>query len=177
MYCYCLFCLQQNAETIIRQLSHDPSLEVLSPRLIQRKWVKGVPTEESHPYLPGYLFLYSEKPVESFASFRREGVIRVLGDQENRFLLAGNDLQFAERLHDCGGVLGIQKVYEAGDRIRLCEGVLTGFAGEITKVNRQRRRMEVTFMFDGVARKVWMGYDIVTKPADGENASANDKGF
>ena len=68
------------------------------------------------------------------------------------------------------GMIGAQKVYQEGDRIQLCEGPLTGMSGTITKVDRRYQRMQITFMFDGIERKVWTGYDIVAKP---ENENKN----
>ena len=166
MYSYCLFCLQQKTEAIIRRLGDAPGVTVLSPRLVQRRWVQGKAVDEVHPYLPGYLFLYSDSPISSVSALRQQGVTRVLGEREDSFRLCGSDLAFARMLYDCNGLIGSQKVYQIGDRIRLCEGPFSGFAGEITRVDRGHRRMQITFTFDGMERRVWTGYDIVTKPAE-----------
>ena len=163
MYSYCLFCLQQKIPAIVRELNWLSTVRVLSPQLVQRKWVRGVAHEETHPYLPGYLFMYSEEELESFRFARLDGVIRVLGDLENRFQLGGGDRAFAEMLLSCDGVIGAPKVYELGDRIERCEGAMQGFSGRITKVDRRRQRLQITFEFDGLERKVWTGYDISAK--------------
>ena len=68
--------------------------------------------------------------------------------------------------------LGDGWYYKEGDRIRLCEGLLKGFSGTITKVDHQYKRLQITFTFDGVERKVWTGYDIVAKP---ENGNGNEE--
>ena len=177
MYHYCLFCLTHRTEIIKQLIERQYGIRVISPWVVQRHWEHGQRVEKEYRYLPGYLFLYSDAELESFVEFRQiDGVVRQLGDLDTKFQLRGTDLQFSELLLESSGVIGAQKVYKEGDRIRLCEGLLTGMSGRITKVDRQYKRMQVTFMFDGVERKVWTGYDIAAKPAEEDNGGEEGQG-
>ena len=165
MHHYCLFCLTQRTEAISRLIECRQECRVISPKIVQRHREQGKKVEKEYRYLPGYLFIYTEDPIDNFSSLRQmDGVVRQLGDLENGFELSGSDRTFSELLLQSNGLIGAQKVYQEGERIRLCEGLLTGLSGTITKVDRQYKRMQITFVFDGVERKVWTGYDVVAKP-------------
>ena len=177
MHHYCLFCLTQRTEIISRLLECQQECRVISPKVAQRHWEQGKKVEKEYRYLPGYLFVYTEEKIGDFTPFRQiDGVIRQLGDLENGFELSGSDLAFSELLLKSNGMIGAQKVYQEGDRIPLCEGPLTGMSGTITKVDRRYQRMQITFMFDGIERKVWTGYDIVAKPENENKNSGTQTG-
>ena len=164
MYYYCLFCLTQRTEIIKMLIERQYGFRVISPKTVQRHWVHGQKVEKEYKYLPGYLFIYADQQIDSVTVFHQiDGVIRLLGDVDTRFQLSGTDLKFSEFMLQSDGIIGPQRVYQEGDRIRLCEGFLTGMSGRITKVDRQYKRMQVVFMFDGIERKVWVGYDIAAK--------------
>lgn len=172
MYHYCLFCLTQRSGIIKQLIERQYGYKVISPKIIQRHWVHGQKVEKEYQYLPGYLFVYTYEPIESVTELRRiNGVIRQLGELDTGFQLNGSDLTFSEFLLQNNGQIGPQKVYQEGDRLQLCEGLLTGMSGRITKVDRQYKRMQITFVFDGLERKVWTGYDIAATIENGETGS------
>ena len=161
MYYYCLFCLTQRSEIIRQLIERQYGYKVISPKLVQRQWVHGQQVDRDQQYLPGYLFIYTDNQIESVTALRRiDGVIRQLGELDTGFQLNGSDLAFSKLLLQSNGRIGAQKVYQEGDRLQLCEGLLTGMSGKITKVDRQYKRMQISFVFDGIERKVWTGYDI-----------------
>ena len=167
MHHYCLFCLTQRTEIIRCLIEREYGFKIISPKVIQRHWERGKKVEKEYRYLPGYLFVYTDSQINNFIPLRQmDGVIRQLGNLETSFELTGNDLAFSELLLSNNGQIGAQKVYQLGNRISLCEGPFSGLSGQITKVDRQYKRMQITFMFDGRERKVWTGYDIVANPLD-----------
>lgn len=155
MHAYCLFCETQRCRQIAEIIRREYGLTCFSPAIIQRKWVKGIPTEEKHDWLPGYLFLYSDEPV--FQHFSVNGIIRVLGNGE----LAGQDLKFAEMVYARGGVMGIAPLVQEGDRCKIADLAWQDLQGQVVKMDFGRKRCCVEFVFDGIARTVWLGYDIV----------------
>ena len=54
MYAYCFFCETQRCKKISELIRKNYDYTCFAPQIIQRKWVKGVPTEEMHDWLPGY---------------------------------------------------------------------------------------------------------------------------
>lgn len=155
MPAYCLFCMTQYCDSIAARLSENKRIKALSPRILQRKWVRGHVTEEAHPYLPGYIFVYSEEDIVD--RLYAEGVIRVLGNAP----LRGPDLEFARMIESREGIIGSVKVYRTGDRLSLLKGPMNGLEGEILKVDKNRARLLMKFDFDRTEWKVWVGYDVV----------------
>ena len=80
MYAYCLFCETQRCRQIAAIISKDYGYQCIYPQIVQRKWIKGVPMEVSHDWLPGYLFLYSEQLIQTRLNII--GIIRFLGNGE-----------------------------------------------------------------------------------------------
>ena len=162
MYSYCVFCVTARREDVALALRRRYDWRVLTPRIIQRKWIKGVAHEVAHDYLPGYLFIYTETAIENpYALRRQDYVIRCLGSPEAGYVLQGSDLAFAEMLYGCDGTIGILKAYQEGDRVKLVEGALGRFEGEIIRLERHKGRAQIRYEFDGAVYKTWVGYDMI----------------
>lgn len=161
MNAYCIFCNTTDRGRIAEIIARNYGYRVITPKIVQRKWVGKTPLEVVHDFLPGYIFIYSEEPIEDFIKLLRiDGVFRVLGERESGNRLGGSDLGFAEMLLNCGGTIGILKTYREGDRVKLAQGALGGIEGEIIKLDR-RGRAQVQYAFDGATYKVWVGYEMI----------------
>ena len=160
--CYCLFCNTQKAGAIAEFIRQTGRIRALSPRIIQRKWIKGKSVEVEHSYLPGYVFLYTREPIEEFYPlYHIPGVLRVLGNRDEGYLLNGPDLAFARMLAGMNGVIGILKAHQEGDLVKLDREVFGDFEGKIVKFDRSRRRAQIEFDFDGRKQNVWCGVDMI----------------
>lgn len=157
MYAYCLFCETNRCKTIADLISHNFNCLCISPQIIQRKWVEGVPTEETHDWLPGYIFLYSEEKITP--RFPIDGIIRWLGKGE----LAGHDLQFAEMLYQRNGIIGNVFIVQEGDLCIIADPSWRDLRGKIIKMDRGRKRCCVEYEFDGIIRTIWIGYEMIIK--------------
>lgn len=155
MHAYCLFCETNRCSAIAELINCIFGYYCISPRIIQRKWVEGVPTEESHDWLPGYIFLYSEEKINPH--FPVNGIIRWLGNGE----LTGNDLQFAEMLYQRSGIIGTVSIAQEGDFCVIADPSWHDLHGRIVKIDRGRKRCCVEFEFDGIVRTVWIGYEMI----------------
>ncbi|MCR5565543.1 MAG: hypothetical protein K6F61_01725 [Clostridiales bacterium] len=155
MYAYCLFCETQRCKKIAEYINRNYGCLCISPQIIQKKWVKGVPKEESHDWLPGYLFVYTRERI--IPRFDISGIIRCLGNTE----LSGQDLAFAEMIRLRKGVIGgVVLVHEEGARCRINDPAWEGFFGRVIKMDRGRQRCCIEFEFDGTPHTVWVGYEI-----------------
>lgn len=155
MHAYCLFCETQRCRQIADIIRREYGLTCFSPTIIQRKWIRGIPIEEEHDWLPGYLFLYSDETVSM--RFGISGIIRILGNGE----LTGQDLKFAEMVYSRGGIMGIAPLVQEGDWCRIADPAWQDLQGQVVKMDFGRKRCCVEFVFDGIARTVWLGYDII----------------
>lgn len=169
MYSYCFFCNTVKCALVAAAITQKFGYAAWSPKIVQRKWVKGQCHEEIRDYLPGYVFVYTEAPIEDFREIRiMEGVLRFLGQRDDGYRLAGDDARFAEMLYAHGGTIGIMKTYREGDRVKLARDMLGGFEGEIVRLDRRKGRALIQYNFDGNSYKVWVGYEMIEddeKPA------------
>lgn len=162
MFSYCLICQNSHTAGIIASIQALTTCRVLSPRIIQRKWVKGHAIEAEHPYFPGYLFLYAEEPIPDFLRIRSIlGVIRCLGAETGQYELAGEDEKFANMLYRMNGVIGIQQAVREGDRIRLANSLFADVVGEILWMDWKKQRAKVQFTFDNTVYSLWVGVDLL----------------
>ncbi len=155
MIAYCLFCETQKCAFIAHVIEHCWGIRCISPKIIQRKWVKGIVQEVHHSMLPGYIFLYPEEPLERL--FHVPGIIRVLGNKE----LQNEDLAFAIMLLEHNGIIGTIRLIEEGDHCIIADPIWGKMEGKVIKIDRGRKRCCVKFVFDVVPRTVWLGYDLV----------------
>ncbi len=166
MHAYCLFCETQRCELIAAYIEKTTAYRCISPRIIQRKWIKGTAREENHAWLPGYIFVYSEEPI--IPRFDVSGIIRCIGGGE----LTGSDFAFADMLYQQNGIIGTIRLAQVGDRCRVADPIWENMQGTIIKLDRGRKRCCVEFEFDQIRRTVWVGYDLVKTENSVQEAGA-----
>ncbi len=167
MYTYCLFCETQKCERIAQIIQKVYGIRSISPRIIQRKWVKGQCLEESHQWLPGYVFLYTEEPIAP--SLPIPGIIRWL----DRGALKGQDHLFAETLYQQNGIMGTVRLAQIGDRCHVADPIWENIHGTIVKIDRSRKRCCLEFEFAKMKRTVWVGYDLVKTIVEEKNLTTD----
>ena len=155
MYAYCLFCETQKCATVATLIEKTMEIRCFSPTIIQRKWVKGICEEKPHPWLPGYVFLYSDEPLTDPIKF--PGVIRILGNGE----LKGEDLNFANMLYEHDGIMGTIHLAEVGQYCTVDDPLWQKMKCKVIKIDKGRKRCCVEFSFDNIQRTVWLGYELV----------------
>ena len=155
MHVYCLFCETQRCRQIAAIITKDFEYQCIYPQIVQRKWVKGVPTEVYHDWLPGYLFLYSEQPIQ--ARLNISGIIRRLGNGE----LEGQDLAFAKMIFSRQGIMGTVSLLQEGDRCSVADPAWKDIRGKVVKMDFGRKRCCIEFEFDGTRRTIWVGYELL----------------
>lgn len=166
MFSYCFFCNTVKCGLVAAAINQKFGYTAFSPKIIQRKWVKGTCHEEVRDYLPGYVFVYAREPITEFREIHiMEGVLRFLGLREEGFQLAGDDKRFAEMLYANNGTIGIMKAYKEGDRVKLAKDMLGDFEGEIIKLDRRKGRAQIQYNFDNNSYKVWVGYEMIEDDA------------
>ena len=155
MYAYCFFCETQRCKVIAELIRKNYGYTCYAPRIIQRKWIKGVPNEESHDWLPGYIFVYASEKINP--RFVIDGIIRCLGNEE----LHGPDREFAEMLYQKNGIIGSAPLVQEGERCLLADSSWQGMHGTVIRMDRGRKRCCIEFEFGGIARTIWVGYELI----------------
>ena len=169
MHCYCLFCETQRCRRIAFLIEKVHGIRTISPIIMQREWKKDHYHEVPRNWLPGYIFLYSERELIPYFDFL--GIIRWVGKGE----LEGTDLAFAEVLHAQGGIMGTIRLAEEGDRCVVNDPLWEKMQGTIVKLDRGRKRCCIAFDFDNQHRTVWVGYDLV-KPVEEQKGGKDEQG-
>lgn len=165
MFAYCFFCETQRCKLIAELIQKNFGYTCFAPQIIQRKWVKGIPTEEAHDWLPGYVFVYTSEMINP--RFAIDGIIRCLGNEE----LHAQDLDFARMLYQKGGIIGSVPLLQEGERCVIADSSWQGIHGTVIKIDRGRKRCCIQFEFDGIARTIWVGYNLVNSEEPTENNS------
>ena len=88
---------------------------------------------------------------------RVTGIIRCLGNGE----LTGSDLEFARMIQQRKGILGNISLIQEGSRCKIEDTAWSELQGEVIKMDRERKRCCIQFVFDHSIRRVWVGYEIV----------------
>lgn len=164
MYMYCLFCNTSNRSHIAETIQQLMGIKVIAPKILRRKWIHGEIVDTIQDYLPGYCFLYADKPINEFAMLvQLKDVYRILGNRDDGYQLRGSDRAFAGMLWSCGGVIGVLKTYKVGDRIMLAENSFGENLGKIIKIDRRGRAL-ICFGFDGVNIQSWVTIEQIESP-------------
>ena len=167
MFTYCLFCETAKCRFVAHEVMSMLGCLAISPRQIQHTWQNGKMTDRPRDLLPGYLFLYSDEPMDISPCRYIPGVLRCLKTSEHDYMLTGNDETFAMMILQMNGVIGKTPVYETDQRIRLTEGAFSGLEAVVRKVDHRAHRMQIEIPFARMLVKTWVEYEIVTpdKPA------------
>lgn len=156
MYMYCLFCNTSNRSHIAETIQQLMGIKVITPKILRRKWIHGEIVDTIQDYLPGYCFLYADKPINDFAMILHlKDVYRILGNRDDGYQLSGSDLLFAKMMWSCGGLIGALKVYKVGNIVKLAEKTFGHKNGVIIKLDRRGRAL-VRFSFDNLTFQSWV---------------------
>ena len=162
MLTYCLFCETVKCDLVAKAIEQDFGCVAISPKRVQHTWSAGKMVDVVHDLLPGYVLVYTERELLDIRRVQAiRGVIRCLCTADKKYELSGSDERFALMLLQKNGVLGKTKVYEEGQRIRVCEGAYEGIETRILKVNRQKSRMQIDIPFANRHIRTWVEFEIV----------------
>ena len=170
VYTYCLFCETEKCAAVAGDVARRFSCRAISPRQVQHTWDRGRMVDREHDLLPGYVFVYLAQGLADIRALQAvPGVIRCLSTTDRQFELTGGDERFALLLLEKGGVIGKTRVYQEGQRIRICDGAYQGMETKILRVNRRNQRMQIEIPFASQAVRTWVEYELV-RPAGEEGA-------
>lgn len=163
----CLFC-RVGAEADVVEAVSERLAGVEAVRLVKarQRFTAGQAREETVSLLPGYVFVRAPADYPLVYRARLQGVYRVLCDTEGRWQLEGSDAEFARKVFQAQGVIGLSQAYFEGDRIRVCGGFLQGYEGNILRVNKRRKTVQIRITLDQRETTVWLGYELMEQLPD-----------
>jgi len=180
LHVYCLFCRTQRCRIIAELLEIRGINRAFSPQIIRNHRKMGQNIEKRFDLLPGYVFFFHDEPIESYQLFEKgiDGIIRRIGRPDDEYELQGPDREFALRLYEKDGLVGVMKVLNVGDTVTLEDPLFEGCEGKITRIDYRKQRARVEFVFNNTACHTWIACDAVRDqsgpalPVTGEEADA-----
>ena len=164
METYCIFCKNGSEQKIINQINKNyTGLTALAPvRIVNEKTGNKWTQKEKH-LLPGYIFIYSEISNDIKFLLKSNDIYKVLQYENGVRTLQGQDMEYAMWIYNNHGRIIPSHVFEDGDKIRVVDGPLAEFNGQIIRIEKRKRRALVEFDFDGHKRSVSLSVEFITK--------------
>lgn len=160
----CLFCRSGMEKHIALELGNRwPQVDFIVPEKKRIRRKNGNALEESVVLFPGYIFMRTTENIAALPLFCVPNVYRILMDSEKNWKLRGTDRTLAEALFQTGGVVGLSKAYYDGDRIRIVDGFLKEYEGQILRVNHRRKTAQICVMIEEKEMMIWLGFELIDK--------------
>lgn len=158
----CLFCRTGEERAVADRIQRAlPQVTAITARQEKHKSVQGKKTKVETIMFPGYVFFKAPAEMEPVSCFPREGILRILTVDNGVWQLTDNDEHFVNWLFECEGLLGFSKAYKVGDQIRMISGPLKDMEGQIIRVDKRGRSVQVSLSFNGKNMLVWLGFDLI----------------
>lgn len=167
----CLFCRSGMEKHIASELeSRWPQLNFIVPEKKRIRRKNGEAIEESVVLFPGYIFVRTCESTVPPCLTCVQHVYRLLMDSGRDWRLCGADRALAEKLFETNGVIGLSTAYYDGDRIRIVDGFLKEYEGEILRVNHRKKTAQICVMIEEKEMLVWLGFELIDKMEENDEA-------
>ena len=168
---YCLFCKAGQEQNVIRMLE-ERGARPLAPLAVQlRPGGKGMERVRRR-LLPGYVFFEQEDAPDWRGIIRYSAVLKVLHYRDETPELRDADLAFVRWLKVHEGLIDVSEVVKVGTRIAFVSGPLVGMEGQVLKVNKGRRQVQIAVGDEGnLFHAIWCSIEYVQEKKEGESAA------
>lgn len=155
---------EETADMIQRAVSPYYIEECFIPKRERIKKFHGVWNREEEVLFKGYVFTVSRSPEELYQALKQiPRMTKILG-REGQFFFPLNeeDEKFVKRIGDEKHKTSISKIeVKEGKKIRVIEGPLKDYIGDVTKVDLHKREVVVHVGFMGRPLDLKMGIEMV----------------
>ena len=163
IHSYCIFVRSGSEQQVADMINRSTTqFRAIAPvRTLQEK-VQGQWNPRTRALLPGYIFVYTELPRDTFFPLRVDRMYKALRYSTELRSLQGADHDYAMWVYRNHGNIGTSRVLSRGHQVRVVDGPLLDCQGTIVRLDYGARRATVAFDFDGNIRKVSLSIDIVS---------------
>lgn len=161
--CYgCLFC-KTGAEARLAEtlMQRDAEVRAIVPMKKRVRRSGGKATDELVVLFPGYLFFAAYGDFKAYTLARNDDAYRLLLTDKDDWRLMGRDRELVKSFFDNGGIIDLSKAYYEGGRIRIIDGFLKDYEGQIIRVNRRNRTAQIKLDISGSATTLWLGFELI----------------
>ncbi len=154
----CLFCKAGCEHRVAAELMEtNPHIEAIAP--VRLRYHRGRQRDERDILFPGYVFIRTDMDGNLPLEIKHRYVYRVLCNAEGDWHLYGADASIAEEMFRAGGIIGYSRAYYENRRIKIVDGFLKNYEGNITRVNRRMQTAEVALTFCKREMRIWVGFE------------------
>lgn len=161
MYTYCLYCEAGKSKYVAEMFMALLDCKAIVPKQIQHTRSNGREVNRIHDLLPGYLFLYSETPINLPIFLWMPGVIRGLRNSGGEYVLQEADEAFALFLLEKKGIVGKTSVTAKEGRLEISPDSFRGMDVSILRVDRRNSRMQIEIRFLRQKIRTWVEFEII----------------
>ena len=155
---FCIFC-ETGREAIVEDYLQSLGCIVISST-VERNVVKnGKFIKEFRPIISGYTFFEYDGEPDWREIKKCKYIYYPLQYNDNSKKLRNNDLEFVYWLIRNNGVVKISKVIEIGNKIKIIEGPLKEYEGNIVKINKRQKCAKIEINGEGMINNVWVSYE------------------
>lgn len=155
---------ERTADMIRCQISSYFMEECFIPKRERMKKFCGTWNKVEEVLFHGYVFANSNRPEELYQELKIiPKLTKVLG-RENAYFFPLNEAEerLVRRIGDKNHKTGVSKIeIDKGKKIRVIEGPLKNFVGDVVKVNLHKREVVVRVEFMGKPVELFMGVEMV----------------
>lgn len=155
---------EQTADMINKMVSSYYIEKCFVPKRERMKKFRGCWNKVEEVLFPGYVFVEAEWPAKLYEELRQiSRFTRILGREENWFLaLDKKEEELVRGISDDEHKTVLSKVaVEEGKRIRVIDGPLKNYDGDVVKVDLHKREVVVKVEFMGRMIELKMGIEMV----------------
>ena len=160
---YCIFCVTGYEQQVAGRLERM-GFECMVASAVRAVTKDGRERLERRKLFPGYVF-FRAGGLDGHQVMAVQGlshVIKLLRYEEGAYALSQQDLQFVAWLWQRGGVLEVSRAYREGDRIRVIDGPLKDYEGQIVQVNLKRKSVAIQLTGKSMLGKVWCSIELLS---------------
>ncbi len=166
---YCLFCKAGQERNVMRMLEERGGKPLAPLAVHVRSGAKGRETTRQR-LLPGYVFFEQEAEPDWQGIVRYSSVLKILHYQDETPELRGADLDFVRWLEVHEGLIDVSEVVKVGTKIAFVSGPLVGMEGQVLKVNKGRRLVQIAVGGDGnLFHAIWCSIEYVQERDENED--------
>ncbi len=155
---------EKTADMIRKMVLPDCLEECFIPKRERLKKFHGSWNKVEEVLFQGYVFVISEKPGELYEELKEvPKLTKVLGRERDYFLTLGEkEKRFVESIGNREHKTSLSGVMVGeGKQIRVVDGPLKGYVGNIVKVNLHKREVAVEVEFMGRKMELKMGIEML----------------
>jgi transcriptional antiterminator NusG len=154
---------EEKVKTILeKEVGDDYKFIVPTRELRERK--NGKWHSVKRKLFPGYVLIKGIMNIDVYYKLKRvPGIIKLLSSENEILTVDESELRVLKILIGNDDNIGISRLYNENDIIKIIAGPLVGLEGQIIKVDSRKGRAKVSLSFMNEVRIVELGIEVVDK--------------